>query len=227
MNLAKFRPVDYPESDGCPIGETDDHRDAMFRVIELLKNHYHNQKVYVSGDLLVYYEQGDPKKFVVPDAFVAKGITQRRRRIYRFWVEGVVPQVVIETTSKSTRVKDTEEKPWICSKLGIREYFMHDPTSEYLEPPLQGHRLHNGEYQAIVADSTGGLFSEELGLVLRISDGELNFFDPNSEMAAAEAKARQIEAEARQIEAEARQRAEAEVERLKAELARLQRPDRF
>jgi Uma2 family endonuclease len=206
MNLAKFRTVDYPESDGCPIGETDDHRDAMFRVIELLKNHYHNQKVYFSGDLLVYYEQGDPKKFVVPDAFVAKGITQRRRRIYRFWVEGVVPQVVIETTSKSTRVKDTEEKPWIYAKLGIREYFMHDPTSEYLDPPLQGHRLRNGEYQAIAADSTGGLFSEELGLVLRISDGELNFFDPksnqrvltNSEMAAAEAKARQIEAEARQ-----------------------------
>lgn len=73
MNLVKFRVVDYPESDRCPMAESDDHREAMFRVIELLKNHYRNQQAYVSGDLLVYYEQGNAQKFVVPDAFVAKG----------------------------------------------------------------------------------------------------------------------------------------------------------
>ena len=65
--------VHYPESDGRPMGETDLHRDAMIRHIELLRHYYEGQQVYVSGDLLVYYEQGNPKKFVVPDAFVVKG----------------------------------------------------------------------------------------------------------------------------------------------------------
>jgi hypothetical protein len=46
--------VYYPESDGKPMGETDDHRDAMVRHIELLQHYYRGQDVYVSGDLLVY-----------------------------------------------------------------------------------------------------------------------------------------------------------------------------
>ncbi len=240
MNQVKFKTVDYPESDGQPMGETDVHRDAMFRIIELLKRHFRHQKVYVSGDLLLYYEQGNPKKFVVPDAFIAKGLEQHPRTTYRIWMEAVVPQFVIETTSRSTRARDTNEKPAIYAKLGVHEYFMHDPTGEYLEPPLQGYRLENGSYVPIEAEADGGLFSEQLGLVLRITDSELNLFDPktkerlltSAELAVAEsearqreAEARQHEAEARQREAEARQRAEAEVERLKAQLARFQGPD--
>ncbi len=52
--------VHYPESDGKPMGETDLHRDEMVRQIELLRHYYRGRKVYVSGDLLVYYEQGNP-----------------------------------------------------------------------------------------------------------------------------------------------------------------------
>lgn len=54
MNLVKLKTVEYPESDGQPMGETDDHRDAMIRIVELLKRHLRNQMVDVSGDLLVY-----------------------------------------------------------------------------------------------------------------------------------------------------------------------------
>jgi hypothetical protein len=86
------------------------------------------------------------------------GIEQSRRRIYRRWHEGIVPQLVIETTSKATRARDTNEKPDLFAKLGIREYFLHDPTGEYLEPPLQGYRVIDGAYQQIVADSDGGQF---------------------------------------------------------------------
>ena len=70
--------VDYPESDGKPMGETDDHRREMVRHIELLEDFYQGQKVYVSGDLLVYYVRGNPRKYVVPDAFVVKGIAPGR-----------------------------------------------------------------------------------------------------------------------------------------------------
>jgi hypothetical protein len=54
MNLVKLKTVEYPKSDGPPMGETDDHRDAMIRIIELLKRHFRNQMVDVGGDLLVY-----------------------------------------------------------------------------------------------------------------------------------------------------------------------------
>lgn len=224
------------------MGETDEHRDAMIRIIELLMNYYRGQKVYVSGDLLVYYEQGNPKKFVVPDAFIAKGLSQRQRRIYRLWVERVVPQLVIETTSRKTKKKDTVDKPQLYAQLGIHEYFLFDPTSDYLDPPLQGYQLQDNQYQRIASEPSGGLISQELDLELQINESQLNFFRrdtgerllTNFEKAELEAAARQREFEARQREVEARQRevearllesearlrAEAEVERLRAELAK-------
>ncbi len=100
----------YPESDGKPMGETDEHREAMIRHIQILQDYYRGQRVYVSGDLLVYCEQGNPRKYVVPDAFVVKGIAPQPRRIYKTWLEGKAPDVVIETTSRKTRRKDTVDK---------------------------------------------------------------------------------------------------------------------
>ena len=213
--------VHYPESDGKPMGETDEHRDAMVRHIELLRHYYRGQQVYVSGDLLVYYEQGNPRKFVVPDAFVAKGLTQRRRRIYKIWVEGKAPDVVIETTSRKTRRKDTTDKPQLYARLGIKEYFLFDPDQEYLDPPLQGHRLVGSEYVQIQPDDSGSLVSEQLGLRLRIENEELQLYrlDTGERLLSAEERA-ELEAAARGTEAEARQAAEAEIKRLREELAR-------
>jgi hypothetical protein len=57
--------IEYPESDGQPMDETDLARDWMFRIIDLLKHRYRGQHVYVTGDLLLYYEEGNPSRFVV------------------------------------------------------------------------------------------------------------------------------------------------------------------
>jgi hypothetical protein len=127
-----------------------------------------------------------------------------------------VPQLVIETTSLKTKKKDTFDKPELYAKLGVHEYFMHDPTGEYLDPPLQGYRLQDGKYEKIAADAGGGLQSEELGLLLRVEDGELNLFQPGTNQRLLTYQ------ESASREAEGRQRAEAEVERLRAELAKYQ-----
>lgn len=108
----------------------------------------------------------------------------------------------------------------------MREYFLHDPTHEYLEPPLQGHRWREGIYEPMPADPRGRLFSEELQLWLCDDNGELNLYRPDSEQrmlthrerAAEETAARLKESEARLKETEARLRTEAEVARLRAEL---------
>lgn len=220
-SVIKFAAVNYPESDGKPMGETDLHRDQMVRHIELLRHYYRGQRVYVSGDLLVYYEQGNPKKFVVPDAFVVKGINPKSRRIYKAWVERKAPDVIIETTSPKTRRKDLIDKPKLYAQLGVKEYFMLDPEEDYLEPALQGHRLSVDGFVQIKPDETGALVSEELGLRLRAEEGVLMMYrlDTGERLMTAEERA-DLEAEARQAEAEARRAAELELARLREELRR-------
>jgi Uma2 family endonuclease len=216
--------VHYPESDGKPMGETDEHRDEMVRHIELLRDFYHGQRVYVSGNLLVYYEQGNPRKFVVPDAFVVKGIAAEKRRTYKLWIEGRAPDVVLETTSRKTRHKDLVDKPQLYARLGVKEYFLFDPDQEYLDPPLQGHRLAGEAYVRIEADAAGCLTSQELGLRLCVGDGVLEFYRLDTGkrlLTRAERAARAAKRADR--EAKARQAAEAELARLRAELARRDR----
>ena len=174
-SVIQIQTVHYPESDGKPMGETDVHRDAMIRHIGLLQHLFRGQRVYVSWDLHVYYEQGNPKKFIVPDAFVAKGVNSKKRRIYKIWIEGKAPNAIIETTSRKTQRKDTLDKPALYAKLGVKEYFLFDPEQEYLEPPLQGHRLASDGYHPIVPDETGALVSEQLGLRLRLEDAVIQF----------------------------------------------------
>lgn len=214
--------VQYPESDGKPMGETDQHRDEMIRHVELLRHYYRGQKVYVSGDLLVYYEQGNIKKFVVPDAFVAKGVTPKQRRVFRTWVERKTPDVIIETTSRKTRQVDLKTKPKLYARLGVQEYFVFDPDHEYLDPPLQGYRLTAETYKPIPLEADGSLISEQLGLRLSDDAGRLMFvrLDNGRRLLTAEERA-QHEVRARRAEAEARRAAEAEVARLREELARL------
>jgi Uma2 family endonuclease len=176
-SVIQVQEVHYPETDGKPMGETDEHRDEMVRHIELLRYYFRNQQVYVSGNLLVYFEQGNPKKFVVPDVMVVKDVDPRKRRIFKTWIEGKGPDAVIETTSRKTRRKDVEGKPLLYARMGVKEYFLFDPDQEYLDPPLQGHRLDGGKYVAILVDETGALVSGELGLRLRVESGMLQFFD--------------------------------------------------
>ena len=220
-SVIPFTQVNYPESDGKPMGETDEHRDEMIRHIELLKHYYEGQKVYVSGNLLVYYEQGNTKKFVVPDAFVAKGIIPKKRRIFKIWTEGKVPDVIIETTSRKTRRNDTVDKAELYSRLGVQEYFLFDCLEEYLDPPLQGYRLVGDAFEPMVLDASDALVSQELGLTLRREEGCLQFYrlDNGQRILTANERAQQ-EAEARRAEAEGRRAAEEEVARLREELRR-------
>ena len=170
--------VEYPESDGKPMGETDLHRDWMIRILEILRYRYRGQRVYVASNLLVYYEEGLPRKFVVPDDFVVLDCDPHRRRVFKTWEEGRVPDVVFEVTSRGTRSDDESFKPQIYERLGVQEYFLYDPSSEYLRPALQGFRPTGQEgFVTIVPNPNGKLTSETLEVVLRLDNGELVMSD--------------------------------------------------
>jgi Uma2 family endonuclease len=172
------RDVYYPESDGQPMAETDLHRDEMYDLIHALRRRYRDvPDVYVTGNLFFYYVQGDPRSVVAPDVFLVQGVAKRKRKIYKLWEEGRVPSLVVELTSDSTRDEDLTKK--LCyERLGIEEYFLHDPYGDYLAPTLQGYRLVNGRYRPIepeVAD--GSLRSLTTGLILRVEGSRLRLLD--------------------------------------------------
>jgi Uma2 family endonuclease len=140
----------YPTSDGKPMAETDTHR-LLTALIETLDHHFAAQpRVYVSGNLLVFYEEGDKRKHVSPDVFVVRGVAKRVRPNYLVWQEGKAPQVVVELTSKTTRREDLGRKMNLYrDTLKVKEYFLFDPLGDYLTPRLQGYRLRGGQYHPI------------------------------------------------------------------------------
>jgi Uma2 family endonuclease len=134
----------------------------MVYLIEALKAYYRERDdVYVAGNLLLYYEEGDVQSRVAPDVMVVFGVVPRQRRTYRLWAEGPSPAVVFEVTSGSTRSDDLWQKRGLYEFLGVKEYFLYDPVHEYLEPPLQGYRLVDGHFQALAAEELGRLRGEE------------------------------------------------------------------
>jgi Uma2 family endonuclease len=165
--------IEYPESDGMPMGETDIHRDWMFRILEILRLRYRGQRVYLASNLLLYYQEGYPTKFVVPDDFVVLDCDPGPRRTFRVWEEGKAPDVVFEVTSRGTKQEDEVYKPQIYARIGVKEYFLYDPTAEYLQPPLQGFRLERDEYRRIQEDDSGTLKCSLLDITLRLDHGKL------------------------------------------------------
>lgn len=220
------REVYYPESDGKPMAETDLHRDEMFDLIARLRSRYADRPdVYVSGNLLLYYEEGNPRAAVAPDVFVVLGVPAGRRRIYKLWAEGVTPAMVIEVTSRKTKSEDLRKKRDLYAQLGVTEYFLYDPEAEYLTPPLQGHRLTGGTYTPLVAAENGALRCDTLGLSLRLENDRLELYDAatGARLARlgeqADVERQRADVQGRRADAE-RERAEAEWERAEAELER-------
>src|SRR3954454_12509732 len=162
------RDIEYPTGDGKPMAETDVHRDLMADLIETLKIYYAaDPDVYVSGNLLLFYERGDKRKHVAPDVFVVRGVPKLPRRDhYLTWQEGKGPDLVVELTSKSPRREDQKTKLALYRDvLKVPEYFLFDPYQEYLKPSLQGYRLVEGQYVP-VEPVEGRLPSAVLGLDL-------------------------------------------------------------
>ena len=211
-----LRQVEYPESDGQPMGETDKHRQLMIDLIEALKTHFAAQPdVYVSGNLMCYYVANDSKQSISPDVFVVRGAAKHERRIYKFWEEPA-PNVVLEISSRKTRKEDFGKKKDLYAWLGVREYFVFDPEAR-LRAPLRAFRLRGDELveEIVTGDQ---VFSRELGLELVRSGDTLRLYNPPTREFLLTPAESYIRAEA---EAAARQEAEQRAARLAAKLREL------
>ena len=215
--------IELLDEDFEPMPEGDIQRRNLSYATEALKLWFEKQeKVYVSGNLFIRYEQDLAEKRVAPDIFVVFGMSNKDRVSYTIGEDGgKAPDFVLEVISKGTRTKDRKQNPLIYKYLGVKEYFQYDPSSKFLKPSsLNGVRLENGEYVAIassvLADGTLSLHSEVLGLDLHLYPNlNFRFFDPISDQMLRSYAEAEHDREIAELE-----RSQAELERLYEQQAR-------
>lgn len=117
--------IEYPYADGEPVAESDLHRDYLLETVKLLQIYFQNRSdVYVSGNLFVYFEKGNPKAVVAPDVFAVFGVSNHKRLSYQLWEENNKgPDFVLEITSKNTAWEYQGSKKGTYALLGVHEYF--------------------------------------------------------------------------------------------------------
>ena len=227
----------YPDTDGKPMAASDYHLEILIWLILALRAYFaETPETYVSGDILTYYTEGNPRNVFAPDVLVSFGIGQKNRHTYKVWEEGKVPDFVMEFSSKTTYQNDLTDKKALYAGLGIPNYVLYDAEALYLPSPLMGFRLVEGVYMSVPPGADGRIHSDILGLDFIIQERRLQVYDPMSgewlqtpaEAYAARAKTAEARAEREAIarqEARARaETAEAEVERLREQLSRSQAP---
>ena len=240
LNFGPESEVEYPTSDGRPMAETDTHRNQMINLILALEHHFKDDpNIYVSGNILMFYQKGDGNKHRSPDVLIALDVEKKTRDFYKIWEEGKAPDVVFEITSRSTKAEDLGEKKGLYAFLGVKEYVIFDPLEEYLEPRLKLYRLSGEEYLPVVGSP---ITLETVNLELHVVDDELKlrdattqkFLNPpkqraeeeaqraDSEHLRAEQEAQRADREAQRAEQEAR-RAEQEARRAEQEAQRADR----
>jgi Uma2 family endonuclease len=178
--------------------------------------------VYVTGNILVFYQQGNRRRHVSPDVWLARGVDNHPRPNYLIWEESRGPEFVIELTSRTTQNEDLNSKFTLYRDvLKVREYFLFDPDGDYLQEQLQGYRLRKGAYQRIHARD-GRLPSQVTGLHLEAEGTMLRLWNPLTSTWLLLPAERLAQAEARVTQAQTRAtQAETDVERLRQELQRL------
>src|SRR5262249_10245514 len=127
------RKVEYPTSDGKPMAETQIHGQLMIDLIQTLQERFAAEPdVYIWGNILLFYEEGNKRKHISPDVFMVRGVPKEPPRLhYLLWEERKGPDIVIELTSKTTRAEDQKTKLALYrDTLKVPEYFLFDPMED-------------------------------------------------------------------------------------------------
>ena len=220
----------YPESDGEPMAETPKHQQVMIDCMDVLRRHFREiPDVFIAGNMFLYYEEGNPRKSISPDVFMARGVSKKELRTYKTWEQPPTLDFVLEAASLGTYTRDFNEKMEIYAKiLRVKGYCIYDPYHE-IDPYFVGFRLVGEAYEEIPFVN-GRLRFDVLGLELGEHEGLLRFYDPvksawlwTSEERVGDAEVRVAqESRARQAAESRAQHAEAELEKLRAALQRLE-----
>jgi Uma2 family endonuclease len=173
--------VYYPVEIEGEMGETAIHYKLASLFFSLLEAFFASRNdVTIGANLMVYYDEGNPKKWFAPDVFVCFGVENKLRRTFKTWEEGVFPQVVFEIASDSTVENDLGKKYLEYARLGVEEYYLLDPEREYLPSPLMAFRRENGRLMSVNIEDNK-VFSPLLNLEIVDTGKSFRLFDPTQQ----------------------------------------------
>ena len=142
--------------------------------------YFSNRKdVKIFGNLMIYYVEGNPKKFISPDIMICFGLENAPTQVYKLWEEKVVPGVIIEIASPTTWKEDLYRKYDLYERLGVKEYYIFDVERGFMPQPLFAFHLKNGVFETIKIEQNR-VFSPALGLELVDTGETLRLFNPKT-----------------------------------------------
>lgn len=150
---------------------------------------------FIGANLTIYFSRQQLKNrdFGGPDFFLVKHTERKHRNSWVVWEEdGQYPDLIIELLSNSTVNVDRHLKRKLyAERFHTPEYFYFSPDT--LE--FAGFRLALDQYQPIVANEQGWLWSEVLGLFLGVFNQQLRYFTLAGALLPTPAEALQLEVE--------------------------------
>ena len=168
----------YPSSDGEPLAETQQHVLAILMTLALLRLYLQDQQAVVFADQFLYYIEGNPRARVAPDVMVVFDIEKRLYANYKIWEGKQTPAIIFEVTSAGTKEVDWNFKKTLYEQLGVTEYWLFDPYSEWVAEKLQGFRLNEDDIYKPISDNCSQVLQlrvqaeEYLIVFYRLDNGE-------------------------------------------------------
>ena len=151
--------VHYPDSDDEPLPDGRYQEPYFNEIVGAVREHFSDRPdVEVSGNTFIYYEAGNPRRFISPDLHVTLDVTAEGfasmdyRNTYLVWEIGKPADFVLEIASESTARRDVIEKRVLYAQIGFGEYWRFDGTGgEFYGEPLVGEYLGaDGQYHRLV-----------------------------------------------------------------------------
>ncbi|MGV0025812.1 Uma2 family endonuclease [Phormidesmis priestleyi] len=167
-----------------PEMETSAHYDQLALLVTCLEWLWRDRDdFFIGANLTIYFSRQQLKNrdFRGPDFFLVQQTQNHPRRSWVVWEEdGRYPDLIIELLSDETANVDRGlKKNLYQDRFRTHEYFWFSPDT--LE--FAGFRLVSQQYQAILPNDQGLIWSEALGLYLGIHDRQLRYFTPQGELA--------------------------------------------
>lgn len=172
--------ISYPAELEDEMGETAFHYLLNSSLLHLLRTFFASRNdVTVAANMMIYYDEGKPKRWLAPDVFVCFGAENRLRRTYKIWEEKFFPQVIFEIASDGTFENDLGGKRLDYARLGVEEYYLLDPEREYLPSPLMAFRRENGRLLSVNTENNR-VHSPLLNLEIVDTGKSFRLFNPQT-----------------------------------------------
>ncbi len=168
--------VHYPDGDGSFLCENYQHSAELIYAAQAIEQHLCYDRFTLMVDVHLFYEEGQPAARLGPDLLVVLDHKLRGTSSYKTWIEGRLPDFILEVVSPSSVENDYKLKKGKYAQLGVKEYFLYDPDLEEEEAHVLGYRLDESAEaygDPLPAEEDGSIRSPGLGISLRRKDSRL------------------------------------------------------